>query len=122
MASVLSSLNAVRIFVEDLDRARDFYGSVLELAETAAGEAYAAYDVGNVAIVVEAVPTDDAEGLELVGNMLPVSFNVTDNIDAIYQRLTERGVEFLQPPEKQSWGGTLAYFRDPDGNILTLIG
>jgi uncharacterized glyoxalase superfamily protein PhnB len=36
--------------------------------------------------------------------------------------LAERGVEFVGPPEKQSWGGVLAHLRDPDGNILTLLG
>jgi hypothetical protein len=25
-------------------------------------------------------------------------------------------------PERQGWGGTLAFPRDPDGNILTLVG
>ena len=31
-------------------------------------------------------------------------------------------VEFLAPPEKQPWCGSLAHFRDPDGNVLTLLG
>ena len=31
-------------------------------------------------------------------------------------------VSFPEPPEKQAWGGTLAFRRDPDGNILTLVG
>jgi len=26
----------------------------------------------------------------------------------------------IEPPEKQPWGGILAPFRDPDGNVLTL--
>ncbi|MCC6917989.1 MAG: hypothetical protein IT548_02225 [Alphaproteobacteria bacterium] len=29
---------------------------------------------------------------------------------------------FLAPPERQPWGGTLAHFRDPSGNGLTLLG
>jgi hypothetical protein len=33
-----------------------------------------------------------------------------------------KGVSFPQPPEKQAWGGTLAFPSDPDGNILTLVG
>jgi hypothetical protein len=33
-----------------------------------------------------------------------------------------RGVEFLSPPERQPSNGTLAHLRDPDGNILTLLG
>jgi predicted enzyme related to lactoylglutathione lyase len=33
-----------------------------------------------------------------------------------------KGVHFTAPPEKQEWGGTLAHFEDPAGNVLTLVG
>lgn len=38
------------------------------------------------------------------------------------QTLLARGVEFLAPPQRMPWGGVLAHFRDPDGNVLTLVG
>ena len=38
------------------------------------------------------------------------------------QTLLARGVEFLAPPQRMPWGGVLANFRDPDGNVLTLVG
>ena len=60
----------------------------------------------------------EAEGL--AGRFLSVSFQV-DDIDVTYRTLLERGVTFVQPPEKQPWGGTLAFLNDPDGNILTLV-
>ena len=44
-----------------------------------------------------------------------------DDIAAAYEELRSRGVEFETPPEKQPWGGTLAHFRDPCGNVLTLF-
>ena len=44
------------------------------------------------------------------------------DVFATYEALVARGVEFLGPPEKQPWGGVLAYLRDPDGNVVTLIG
>jgi hypothetical protein len=28
----------------------------------------------------------------------------------------------LAPPEVMPWGGVLAHLRDPDGNVLTLVG
>ena len=31
-----------------------------------------------------------------------------------------KGVEFEMPPTQQPWGGTLALFKDPDGNIYYL--
>ncbi|MDH3643838.1 MAG: hypothetical protein OES38_17160 [Gammaproteobacteria bacterium] len=33
-----------------------------------------------------------------------------------------KGVEFVEPPERQPWGGVLAHFKDPEQNIMTLVG
>jgi len=120
MGTVLKSLSAVRIFVDDLDRARQFYGDILELRETSAAPQWAVFDLDGKELIIETVPPDDPER-DLVGRFLAVSFAV-DDIDAVYRNLTAKGVSFPQPPEKQVWGGTLAFPRDPDGNILTLVG
>jgi hypothetical protein len=50
-----------------------------------------------------------------------VSFKV-DDIDSAYRDPSAYGVAFPQPPEKRTWGSTPAFPRDPDGNILTLVG
>ncbi len=42
-----------------------------------------------------------------------------DNVEATFRQLSQRGVEFTQPPTKQPWG-TFAKFRDPDGNEFVL--
>jgi catechol 2,3-dioxygenase-like lactoylglutathione lyase family enzyme len=120
MGTVLKSLSAVRVFVGDLDRARRFYRDTLELSETAATPEWALFDLDGKSIVVETVAPDDPEH-DLVGRLLAVSFEV-DDMAEVYRKLIARGVPFDQPPEKQSWGGTLAFPRDPDGNILTLVG
>ncbi|MDD9927285.1 MAG: VOC family protein [Rhodospirillaceae bacterium] len=39
-----------------------------------------------------------------------------------YRDLVAQGVRFTAPPETQPWGGSLAHFEDPDGNVLTLLG
>ena len=31
------------------------------------------------------------------------------------------GVEFIRPPEQEHWGGWVATFKDPDGNILQML-
>jgi len=120
MSGVLRSLSAVRIFVDDLERARRFYGDTLELRETSASSEWAVFDIDGKNLIIEKVPPDDPEH-DLVGRLLAVSFAV-DDIDAAYRHLTAKGVSFPEPPERQAWGGTLAFPRDPDGNILTLVG
>jgi len=120
MGTILKSLCAVRIFVDDLDRARRFYRDVLELDEKSAGPEWAVFDIDGRDIVIEAMAADDPERA-LVGRLLAVSFAV-DDIDGAYRNLVAKGVSFPAPPEMQPWGGILAFPRDPDGNILTLVG
>jgi predicted enzyme related to lactoylglutathione lyase len=45
----------------------------------------------------------------------------TGDIRALYERMRARGVAFLRPPEQEGWGGWVATFQDPDGNILQLF-
>ena len=42
------------------------------------------------------------------------------NVDAAYRELSAKGVRFTMPPSKQPWGGYMALFADPDGNIFYL--
>ena len=45
----------------------------------------------------------------------------TSDIQSTYEELKSKGIDITKP-EKQEWGGTLAHFEDPAGNILTLVG
>lgn len=44
----------------------------------------------------------------------------TDDLEATYEVLKAKGVEFTQPPTRRFWGGIEAQFQDPDGNIFLL--
>jgi predicted enzyme related to lactoylglutathione lyase len=60
------------------------------------------------------------EGQEhMIGQFSNVLFEV-DDIQATYEELTGRGVEFPTPPEKAPWGRWWAQFKDPDGNSYGL--
>ena len=45
---------------------------------------------------------------------------VADNVKATYEELKAKGVEFTQPPKKESWGEH-AILKDSEGNLV-LIG
>lgn len=53
-----------------------------------------------------------------IGSFMNVVFG-TENVEKTFEELKERGVEFEQPPKKQSWGMS-AIFKDPDGNSFVL--
>jgi predicted enzyme related to lactoylglutathione lyase len=45
----------------------------------------------------------------------------TSDIHATHERLASRGVTFIRPPDQEGWGGWIATFQDPDGNVLQLM-
>lgn len=53
-----------------------------------------------------------------IGSFLGVAF-LTDNVEKTYDELKSRGVEFPQPPKKESWG-TGGVFKDSEGNTFAL--
>lgn len=121
-APMLVTLSAVRVFVSDLARALDFYTGPLRLQVSGTdGESWILFRLSNAMLLVEAVSADSSEYDALVGRFTGMSFD-TEDIDGVHQRLSGLGVRFEGPPEKQHWGGVLAHFHDPDGNILTLVG
>ena len=53
---------------------------------------------------------------------LRIMLNLTvADIHAAHERLTGAGVAFSREPAREEWGGWVATFADPDGNILQLM-
>ena len=50
----------------------------------------------------------------------PSVYLAVDNVDEEYERLKAKGVNFVEPPKKQYWGGYAALFVDPDENLIYL--
>jgi predicted enzyme related to lactoylglutathione lyase len=44
-----------------------------------------------------------------------------DDLRAAHARLTSAGVVCTRPPEAEEWGGLVASFLDPDGNLVQLL-
>ena len=53
---------------------------------------------------------------------LRIMLNLTvADIHAVSARLTRAGVAFSREPAREAWGGWVATFADPDGNVLQLM-
>lgn len=63
---------------------------------------------------------DGLEGTNRDPLRLMVNLTVTD-IRSVHARLAREGVVFTRAPEREDWGGWVATFADPDGNILQLM-
>jgi catechol 2,3-dioxygenase-like lactoylglutathione lyase family enzyme len=115
-------LAGVRVFVHDLAAARRFYGDVLGLRVTWEGDSAIGFDLDRAGLIVEVIGDDaDSKDRALVGRFVGCSIAV-DDIEETYSELKAKDVKFSGTPERQPWGGVLAHFEDPSGNVLTLLG
>jgi predicted enzyme related to lactoylglutathione lyase len=116
-------LYAIRVFTLKWEESVRFYRDVVGLPPVHTDEAlgWAQFQVGAAYLGVERCDPDDDEAEALVGRFVGVSLAV-DDVQAEYRRLRARGVRFMSEPQTQPWGGTLAHFEDPDGNVITLLG
>lgn len=109
---------------EDVARLRDFYTGVLDCG--------AQGDDIHTEVLCEGLPFvlyDKAASIADMGfsydeamghGHTTISFRVED-VDAEYARLTQMGVAFMTRPHTYPWGARSVHFRDPDGNIVTLV-
>lgn len=114
--------DAPLIVVEDMARSRHFYEQVL-------GQKVK-FDFG---------PNVPFEGFSLhlkshfqsllgEASMYPVTHKAhwgelyfeTDELEPVYRRLNEAGVEFIHPICEQPWGQRVMRFYDPDGHIIEI--
>lgn len=109
-------LYGARVFVTDLQQARRFYSKTLGLPMLFDHRDAVGFDIG-IHLIVE---LDDGEHDNLSGRFTGLSI-ASDDITADYERLQAHGVSFAAPPSRQSWGGVLAHFSDPSGNVWTLV-
>ena len=106
-----------------ITEAQSFYQNVLGLTLTGQSDGALVFDVGGGDLRVSPVPTTRPSEHTVAG------FSV-DDVEAVMARLRDRGVEFerfagfphdeagaLDTPD----GARVAWFRDPDGNLLSLV-
>jgi catechol 2,3-dioxygenase-like lactoylglutathione lyase family enzyme len=115
-------IDAITLFVEDLDAARRFYRDVFGLPVMYEDPDSAVFNFGNTVInllrvsaassLIEraAVASPDA------GSRMQFTIEV-DDVDAMCATLQQRGVELLNGPMDRPWGIRTASFSDPGGHI-----
>ncbi|MDA7922013.1 VOC family protein [Verrucomicrobiales bacterium] len=106
----------LRIWTNRLAESRAFYTEILPFKVNFGGSDQGWIIIGTPSIDLILESDEGAESSRYTG----LSFWV-DDIQTTYRDLSEKGVEFVSPPQKQEWGGWLADFRDCTGNTLTLV-
>lgn len=114
------------LFVKDLELARDFYENKIGFTFDKGDERSAGFFTGDDFLLL--FNHDGADEMLAAGGVdhgpaagaRSVLVAPVEDVDAAYEELRSCGVEFLRPPEDQSWGVRCAYFKDPDGNVWEL--
>jgi catechol 2,3-dioxygenase-like lactoylglutathione lyase family enzyme len=111
------------IWSADIERSRGFYGGVLGLPLVGQSHGALVYRVGSGTLRVSLVPSTAPSEHTVIG------FEVED-VDAVVVDLAGRGVQFerfdgFSHDEQDIWtapdGTRVAWFRDPDGNLISLV-
>ena len=120
---MIISVKSVGINVGDQDRAKEFWTQVIGfelLGDTPMGE-------NGGPRWIEIAPPDKRVVLVLftpdvhkdrIGTFSNIVFEC-DDLQAAYEQLSAKGVEFPDPPRHEPWGWW-ATFKDPDGNTYGL--
>ena len=113
------------IAVDDIDKAKEFYGDTLGLKVTVENEQYGLLSLdlpGGARLLVYRSPD------LTVGNYTVLNFPV-DDIDAAVDELTARGVRFEHYDDSgqdekgimRGRGPDIAWFKDPAGHTLSVL-
>ncbi len=111
----------VTVYVTDLARSLAFYEKVLGLKVHFSEPkfSYASVAAGPIRMGLAQVDPKDEQSRGLVGRHTGLAFGTRD-LEAAHAQLAAKGVQFPMKPAKQPWGGFMALFADPDGNVFYL--
>jgi catechol 2,3-dioxygenase-like lactoylglutathione lyase family enzyme len=115
-------IQAITLFVEDLNAAKRFYQEVFGLPVKFEDDSSAVFSFGNT--IINLLKTTAAPELieparvasPEAGSRFQFTVEV-DDVDAMCAELAKRGVKLLNGPIDRSWGVRTASFVDPGGHI-----
>ena len=115
---MIGYMNGVIIWTANLPRLREFYCGTLGLRPHSDRDNFVSFKWGGLRFSIGS--HDGVHGGARDPFRVMVNFDV-DDIHTLHATLTAKDVEFIRPPEKEHWGGWVASFKDPDGNIIQVL-
>jgi len=113
---MIKTVWCITFYVSDLEKAAKFYEETLGLEKKYEYSSYVGFEGGGVEIGLIPRPKEE----QRVSSISPSVEFLVDDVDRAYNELKRKGVKFINELHDEAWGGRLAAFRDPDGNILEI--
>jgi serine phosphatase RsbU (regulator of sigma subunit)/catechol 2,3-dioxygenase-like lactoylglutathione lyase family enzyme len=135
-------VDAVNVYVHDLDRSLEFYRDLLgfdvalDLRLPSGYRLVAVAPPDGTTVLRLIVPAPESEEYKLIGRHTPIVF-LTEDVIAKFGEWNRRGVRFQYTPRLRRvqhdprmpagdgplvWGGVFTRFQDIDGNSFSLVG
>ena len=125
MRASAKSIDAITLFVEDLEQSKLFYQAALGMSVDFEDGNSAVFRFENTLINLLKIPAarsliePGVVASPLSGSRFQLTIPV-DDVDAACAELKARGVELLNGPMNRAWGIRTASFTDPGGHIWEL--
>ena len=125
---MISKVGTVSVFVSDQQRAKDFYVNKLGMELRTDAELYPGATARWIAVapqdaqteIILYLPDENWEHYKgTVGKSQAITLSTSD-VQATYDELKAKGVEFVSEPDVQPWG-TFATLKDSEGNHILLV-
>lgn len=125
----ISGILETVLYVDDTERARDFYRDVLGLSDVFTDRRMVGFDVAGKGMLLLFRRGSSTEPVEMPGGTIPphdatgavhMAFSVpADQLAGWEERLAAHGIA-IEGRVRWPRGGHSIYFRDPSGNLLEL--
>lgn len=115
---MIDGIVGVIIWTEHMESMTAFYRDTLRLPVHVIRPDFVAFRWGDMRFNIG--EHSEVSGKNAEPQRIMVNFG-TSEIHALHERLTASGVRFVRTPEREHWGGWVATFKDPDGNLLQLL-
>lgn len=119
------SMKYVILYVNNFDKAMDFYNGILGLSIKFQQDTYVEFDTGTVTLAINTrKDVKVLTGLKVPeGSASTQTFEVgfvVEDVAATIETMRQQGVTILKEPVTKPWGQTVAYVADPDGHYIEI--
>lgn len=117
---MFDKLYAICLLVDNFEKSLGFYKEILGLEINSQDGRFANFKLGETSLAIfekgDATSMFSKEHMNSGGSAV-IGLQV-DNVKDFCENLKSKDIKVFEGPKTTDWGQTVAYFKDPDGNII----